>query len=635
MSPYAIGTADRQKTLEALCNTFVPGDGAGLPSAVELGTPQKLRAELEALQRPALVAEMDRLLAMLDSPAANLLLTGRPVRFSALTQDQREDYLRRFAGSRLGLKRGAFQVLKRLILLYSYGAEDSPYWAAVGYSRPSLPPAAAPAALRTRQPPPGETLEADVCVIGSGGGGAVVAAELAARGKRVLILERGNLCTEPDFKGLELAGAASLFLDRGIASTEDRAISLLAGSTVGGGTVVNWSTSLRLPDAIREEWRSLGVDDLDPHYAAVEERLDIDTNESQRNGSNAVLEEGLKALGLAYRTIPRNVRGCGDCGHCGYGCRLGAKQSTLRTYLVDACRDGAEILTACEARRIEFSDGRVTGVVARVPGAEVRIRSPLVALAGGSILSPALLLRSGIRPDQAGKHLALHPVVVVAGEYDEPIRLWSGVPQSVVSEAFNDLKPGYGFRIECPPALPGTLAAALPWWGSRQHRDEMTRAARTAAFILIARDREGGRVTIDRQGEAQTHYQLDREVAGYLERGMIEGIRIHRAAGALRFGTLHTPPLIFDRTSDERAAEREISARGVHPNRVTLFSAHQMASCRIGTGRESSVANPEGQVWDVKGLYVTDASAFPISSGVNPMLTVMALARQTAQRMAA
>jgi choline dehydrogenase-like flavoprotein len=625
--------SDSDRTLAAACDTFVPGDGGHLPAASALGVPARLRAELVALNRPSLVKELDQLLDVLDSPIMNAILAGRPVRFSSLSQPQREGYLQRWAASRLPLKRRAFQVLKRLTMLYTYGVENSPYWDLVGYRRPDLVEPATPAALNLRTARPGQTIDADLCVIGSGAGGAVVAAELAARGKKVVILERANPCSERDFNGLELAGAASLFLDRGIASTEDRSISLLAGSAVGGGTVVNWCTSLRLPASIAGEWKTLGVDELDAHYDAVEARLDVDTNESARNGPNAVLEAGMAELGLGYRTIPRDVRGCGDCGHCGVGCRLGAKQSTMRTYLVDACRDVADIVTGCEARRIEVAQGRVTGVVGRVGGGEIRVRAPMVALAGGSLLSPAVLLRSGIGGDHVGRHLALHPVAVVAGEYDHPIRHWSGVPQSVVSDAFNELRPGYGFRIECPPALPGILAASIPWWGSAWHRDQMARAEQTAAFILISRDRGDGRVTIDRQGEARAAYRIDDESAGYLVRAMIEGVRIHRAAGAKQIGTLHTPPLIFAGSIGDGAVEAAITRRGIEANRITLFSAHQMASCRIGMDRATSVANPDGQVWDVKGLYVTDASAFPISSGVNPMLSVMALARRTAQRM--
>jgi choline dehydrogenase-like flavoprotein len=624
----------RDRALAAVCDTFAPGDQERLPSASALGVPQRLRSELDALHQPALLAEFDRLLDTLDSPALNAVLTGRPVRFSSLAPEQREDYLRSWAGSRLPLKRRAFQVLKRLTLLYTYGAPDSPYWAWAGYAPPALVPPVEPAALSIRQPAAGETVEADVCVIGSGAGGGVAAAVLAARGKRVVVLERAVLRVEREFDGRELAGFASLFIDRGIASTADRSIALLAGNAVGGGTVVNWSTSLRLPASIREEWRALGVDDdLDAQYDAVEARLDIDTDESPRNGANAILERGLKQLDLACHTIPRNVRGCGDCGHCGFGCRPGAKQSTLRTYLVDACRDDAEILHGCEARRLELSQGRVVGVVAQVAGGELLVRAPLVVLAGGSLLSPAVLLRSGIRGDEVGRHLALHPTVAIAGIYEEPVRMWSGVPQSVVSEAFGELTPGYGFRLECPPALPGILAASVAWWGAAPHRELMAQASRSAAFIAIVRDREGGRVTVDRRGQERASYRVQAETARHLIRAMIESVRIHRAAGARQVATPHTPPLTLDRDGDLGAYEAEIERRGIVANRLTLFSAHQMASCRIGRERKHSVTNPDGQVWDVKGLYVTDASAFPASSGVNPMLTVMALARRTALRM--
>ncbi len=623
----------RATALAALCDAFVPG-GEDLPSASALGVPRMLRAEVEALGRPALVAELDQFLDAIESPAANALLCGRFARFSDLSPDRREAYLKRWAASPLPLKRRAFQVLKRLVLLYTYGQEGSPYWRLAGYARPSLDTAATSAALRVRAPVPGESIDADVCVIGSGAGGAVVAAELARRGKRVVVLERATPRLEGDFDARELAGYAGLFLDRGIASTEDRAISLLAGSALGGGTIVNWNTCLRLAPGVREEWRAAGiVDDLDPHYASVEARLDVDADESARNGPNAVLERGLAALGLARETIRRNVRGCGDCGHCTLGCRRGAKQSTLRTYLADACAAGAEILAPAEARQIEVENGSVSGVVARTEGGEARIRAPLIALAGGALLSPALLLRSGIARGQAGRHLRLHPVAVTVGLYAEDLGgAWSGVPQAVVGDAFADVEAPYGFHLECPQAYPGILAASFPWWGAREHRELLAEARHAAPFIAIVRDRDAGRVTIDRAGEARVHYECGPLERRLLTRGMVESARIHVAAGARRVLTLHTPPLVRDGARFGSLAA-EIERRGAIPNRVAVFSAHQMSSCRIGASRNESVADADGQVWDVRGLFVADASAFPSAAGVNPMLTVMALARRTAARM--
>ncbi len=631
---------DRDGTLAALCDAFVPGD-ADLPSASRLGVHRILRAEVAALGRPALAAELDQLLDTVESPLLNLALTGRAARFTALGQAEREDYLKRWAASQLPLKRRAFQVLKRLVLLYTYGQDGSPYATVMGYARPPLDPVADPVPLRARRGAAGETIDADACVIGSGAGGGVVAATLAAAGKRVIVLERATLRTETDFDGRELAGYAALLMDRGIASTSDRAISLLAGSAVGGGTVVNWNTSLRLPSLVREEWRGAGIDDLDEHYDAVCERIDVDTDESPRNGPNAVLERGLRALGLASATIARNVSGCvtgpgvPGCGPCTFGCRRGAKCSTLRTYLADACARGAEILHACDARRIETRSGRVTGVVARVDGGELLVRAPLVALAGGAIQSPALLLRSGIATAQAGRHLHLHPVSVTAGIYDDDLGgVWSGVPQSVVSEEFAERESGHGFRIEIPQAHPGFLAAAFPWWGSASHRALAEQARHIAPFIAIVRDATEGRVQVDRDGEPIIDYACGSAERGLLTRGMIECAHIHAAAGARRMFTLHTPPIEHSGGPIEPFVA-DIERRGVVPNRVGVFSAHQMSTCRIGVDPATSVADPDGQVRDVRGLYVTDASAFPSAAGVNPMLTVMALARRTASRIVA
>ena len=626
--------ADRARALDALCDTFVPGDGR-LPSASALGVPAVLRREVEALGRPALVAELDQLLDTVESPLLNLALTGRPSRFTDLAPAAREAYLKRWATSPLALKRRAFQVMKRLTLLYAYGADGSPYAEAMGYARAPLDAPAAPAALRLRVPRAGETIEADACVVGSGAGGAVAAAELARAGKRVVVLERAAARLEDAFDGRELDGYAALFLDRGIAATEDRAIALLAGSALGGATIVNWNTSLRIRPSVAEEWRAAGVDDLGAHYDAVAARIDVDADESARNGANAALERGCRALGFSAVTIERNVRGCGDCGPCTLGCRRGAKQSTLRTYLADASAGGAEILTSTDARRIETENGHVTGVVARVRGGEVRVRAPIVALAGGAILSPALLLRSGIASAQAGHHFHLHPVSITNGVYDDDLGgIWSGVPQSVLGDEFAEVDGAYGFRLEVPQGYPGILAASYPWWGAASHHARTAEARHVAPFIAIVRDRAEGRVTVDENGEALVHYQNGPLERALLERGMVEAARIHAAAGARRVFTLHTPPL-------ERDASRvgellaEIARRGIVANRVTLFSAHQMSSCRIGTDRATSVADVDGQVWDARGLFVTDASAFPSASGVNPMLTVMALARRTAQRMVA
>ncbi len=623
-------TPDR--TLAAIVDGFVPG-GEGLPAASELGIDRLLLAEVEALGRPSYSSQLALLLRLVESRAANLALTGRPVRFSDLDRAGREAYLRRLSTSRIPLERTAFQDLKRLTMLLTYGLESSPYRALTGYRPPALDEPA-PSRVAVRTPSPGETIEADAVVIGSGAGGGVVAARLAAAGRRVVVLERAANVTEEGFGAPELDGLRSLFLDRGLSATDDRWIAIRAGSAVGGGTVVNWNTSLRAPGTVREEWRAAGIgDELDAHYDAVEAELHVVTDESERNGPNAVLERGLRALGHPVTTIPRNVRGCGDCGPCSTGCRSGAKQSVLRTYLGDACRDGAEILDRSEVGRIVLRGGRVDAVVASVPGGEITVRAPLVALAGGAILSPAVLLRSGIAPRTAGRGLHLHPVAALVGIYDEVLDPWAGVPQSVFSEAFAELDGGYGFRIEAAPTHPGLIATGYPWSSAAQHLDGVRAARRKAALLVIVRDRSSGRVDLARDGGVRIRYAPGLPERVLLRRGMVELARIHRAAGARHIVSLHTPPLAHERGEPFAAFVSELRSRPVAPNRILLFTAHQMSSCRIGADRRTSVADPDGRVWDVPGLYVTDASALPSATGVNPMLSIMAVASRTAARM--
>jgi len=626
--------SSRLETLAAIVDAFVPA-ADGLPSASALGIHTRLLAEVDALGRPALRQQLDLMLGMASSPIGNLVFSGRPRSVAAMDQEAREAWLRSLADSPIPLKRTAFQDLKRLTLLLAYGMEDSPWRARSGFV-PPMPETPNFSAVNVRTPAAGEVIEADVAIIGSGPGGSVTAGILAAAGKRVVILEKAAMVTEAGFGGPELDGLGSLFLDRGLAATTDRWIAIRAGSAVGGGGVVNWNSSLRAPAAVRDEWRAAGItDDLDEHYAAVEAETHVTTDESPRNGPNARLEAGLNALGLPSQTIPRNVRGCTDCGPCAVGCRIGAKQNGLRTYLAQACASGAQILDRSEVVRVLVENGRAAGVVARVPGGEVTVRAKQVALAGGSILSPLVLLRSGIKTDTAGRFLHMHPVVAIAGLYDQDLAPWSGVPQSVMSDAFGEIEGTWGFRLEAAPTHPGLIASGYPWWNSADHRELMTHCGSAAAFLAIVRDRTEGRIAMARDGGTSIQYVPGALEKSLISRATVELAKIHRAAGATDQIPLVTPPMTLRRGEAFAPWLDALGRRPVTANRVLLFTAHQMSSCRIGVDPRTSTANPDGQVHGVPGLYVTDASAMPTASGVNPQLSLMALARRTATRMAA
>jgi hypothetical protein len=364
----------------------------------------------------------------MGSPVFGFLMTGRPKGFAQLPERVREKVLQRMAVSRRPILRRAFQAMKRPITFIFYSAPvggANPNWAAIGYAA-TVPPASArgtPKPIRTLPVSGDLELTAEAVVIGSGAGGSVVAAELAAAGKDVVVLEMGEYLNEADFTGNEAEMTSRLFLGRGLLATSDLGITVLAGSCLGGGTVVNWSDSLRTPDGVLDEWeRRHGLEGVTSTsyrhgFDLAERRMDVSTRDSVPNENNAVLRAGCEALGYHWDYIPRNASGCEQrCGACQYGCPFGSKRSAVLTFLQDAHDRGVRIIAGCRVERVLVRQGRAVGVEARAAGGRrVVVRAPTVVVAGGSVESPALLLRSGLDNPNIGRHLHLHPVAVVAG----------------------------------------------------------------------------------------------------------------------------------------------------------------------------------------------------------------------------
>jgi choline dehydrogenase-like flavoprotein len=652
-----LGDAER-RTLAAVCDAFAPkldpspSDSAALfalsAADVDLaGAVETAMGALTTRQR----RELRLFMRLLGTPIFMLLVTGRVAAFASLKPLDREVALLRLANSPLPPVRTGFQALKRLasFLFYSVSPAGGPNPAAqaMGYAIPPRVPGRNALTL-SRQT---HTERFDVCVVGSGAAGGVVAARLAKQGRRVIVLEAGPPDQADDFDQREIAGTQRLYLDQGTTTTRDLSVAILAGSALGGGTAVNWQTCLRLPDFIREEWcdrSGLGLfdgDTLTAAYDAVSARVSVGTDESARNGNNTPLQRGCNALGFHWTDIARNARGCdlAHCGFCAFGCRVGGKQSTANTFLADAQRDGNTIIVAsCRADRIRFERGRTTGVDATVRTADgaagaVRIDAPTVVVAAGAIETPALLLRSGVEHRELGRNLHLHPTTAVAGRYDEPVRGWLGAPQTVMSDHFARLDGNYGYRLETAPVHPGLIAMALPWHGARKHRDGMQHAAHTSAFIVLSRDRSTGRVRVERDGRAVIDYSVAAMESRLLQHGVAVAARVHHAAGAREIVTLHSRENSWARSNDAdfEAWCRRTQALPMGANRCAVFSAHQMGTCRIGRDPRSAVCDETGRVNGRSGLYVADASLFPASSGVNPMLTIMALASVIAERVKA
>ena len=655
MASPSVLSARERAVLTAICDAFHPPLAAGpeddaalfATSAVEVGVPAAA-AEAIGLLATAQQAELRQLLRLLDNTVVSLALSRTTRGVSAMTRAERSRLLSKLSTSPIPQLRSGFQALKRLssFLMYSVRQTDgsNPALAALGYVTSPLPSPRAAGLDVTAIPGP-MTFDADVCVVGSGAGGGVVAAALAAKGFHVIVLEAGPALQAPDFEQRELEGTQDLYLDSGLTASRDLGVAILAGACLGGGTTVNWQTSLRTPDNIRDEWTNRSRCEVftDARFSramdAVWERLAVSTDESVVNNNNAAIQRGCEALGYAWSPIARNSFGCDttQCGYCVFGCRVGGKQSTAVTYLQDAQAKGdCTIIAKCSAQRVIIENGRATGVRAIAQRAgdsvvEIVVRAPRVVVAAGGIQSPALLLRSGISLPQLGRNLYLHPTTAIAGVYDERVEAWSGPPQTIVCNQFANLHGGYGFRLETAPGHPGLLALALPWTSAAQHRRLMQRVPHAGAIIALCRDATGGRVTVRGDGTAVVDYVPARAEQQLIAQGTAAAARVHLAAGASEVHTLHTRPMSIRRTP--ATTQRDIDAfcdrvleSRVGRNWSLVASAHQMGTCRMGREQTSAVCDERGEVFGVAGLYVADASAFPASSGVNPMITVMALA---------
>lgn len=644
--------------VDAICPGF-PRDAAGpaYPTASSVGIDRDVVvaiAKLPARQRQEFAA----LLRALESPLTNLLLTGRPVRFTALDPRRREKYLKGWAASRIGAKRRGFQAAKRLTtgLYYSQRIQDHshPLWERIHYVPPTTV-SGIPESLAGLGPTvPEATSEyvADVCVVGSGAGGSVIASRAAEAGYRVVVLEAGEWYPDLAYPRLEKEAHDRLFLGGGIVTTRDTALAFLAGEAVGGSTAINWLTCLPPRAEARAEWaRDAGMTDVatpafDALLSEVGRRISVSTAESTVNPSNDALRRGCLALGYRqgsdWEIIPRNAVGCRSrCGFCTFGCPYSARQSTLVTFLADAMRRGARLLASTRVDLIEVDSGRVRGVRAtyRAHGVArpVQVRAPCVVVAAGALQTPALLLRSDVRFPGVGVGLRVDPTTALAGEFPEPVRTWEGPHQTVGVYRFQNADAeAHGPWIEAAPAHPGLSAIALPWYGAGEYRRRIERIEYTATPIVLVRDVGEGRVLIDSDGRPQFDYHLTGRDKTNLIRGLVETARILRAAGATRILSLQTPPIEVggeSRPVTESELDRfvsEVSRAGIRESSVALFSAHPMGSARAGRDPRTSTARPTGEVHGVDGLWIGDGSLLPSAPGANPMMSILASAWRTA-----
>jgi choline dehydrogenase-like flavoprotein len=655
---------DRQScTLRTVCNTFVPAirkpdDPTGFwrRAASDLGVDREISQGLAGQAGEVSAA----VLGLLDYLSAN--------GFERLDQSRREKYLSEVYQKRPNLAPWLSALEKQTVQLayglpasaspdanlVTYGSPNgqNPMWETLGYPGPVSVPHNNPKTIRLTTPHGDRfMLDADVCVVGSGAGGAVTAAKLAAQGRRVVVLEAGGYYNSADFHQLELWGYRHLWYRGGATPTANGTVLLLAGSTLGGGTEINWMNCVRTPDVVRSDWaRNFGIagadgPEFDRHLDAVERRISSNSQTAVYNAQNLRMREGCEKLG--YKSRQTHVNWRPDrfnplmAGYTGFGDQTGGKQTARRTYLQDAFDHGARIVANCSVNTIAVENGRARGVDATYSGGgrttNVRVNAPIVIVAGGSLESPALLLRSGIGGPAVGKNLHLQPGGAIYGVYGERQKGWWGSPMTANCEQFTNIEGEYGFYMEIPAFGPGFVASVIPWKNGLQHKQMMTKVPFISTFIWFLRDRGCGRVSIDSKGQSIATYQLDDELdQRNFRRAAAEAMRIHHAAGAKEiFVSLAHDQMTWKRPGRLNDFIASVMKQPLTDGRQPMISAHQLSTCRMGVNRSDSVANPDGELHDTRGVWVADASACPTALGANPMITIMALASRTADRIAA
>lgn len=644
---------DAVSVFAAVTDTLLPAvDGPGeawTSSATDLGLPDRLPELFASLPDDRARADLNQLLGLLATPGAGLVLYGKFKPFVKLSADERTAALRRMAKSRIGPVRQGFRALKLLAgFLYMTppeGRADWPVWTAMSYPGPNGAAPAEPKRLRPLAITGDTKINADVVVVGSGAGGGPAAAVLAVGGLDVVIVEKGGYRNESDFSHREAEAYRDMYLDGSLSATTNGAIALLAGSTLGGGTVINYTTSFATPDRLRSDWdRESGLAGVftGADYAAasdaVHARLGVNTDNNDPSRRDVLMEKGLRDLGWHVDAMPRNVAACdgAECGYCGLGCRTGSKQSSLRTWIEDAAEHGARIIVDADVERITMQGDTATGIVARVGDATLTVRARAVVVAAGALNTPAVLSRSHIGGSAVGRHLHLHPVTAVWGRFDEPVEPWTGIMQALYSDEFVDLdSAGYGFKFETAAVHPVFPALFFGWDDGARFKQDLIALRYWSPIGILLRDRGWGRVSVRKDGRPAWKYSLSTGDTVHMKVGVRKAAEVLAAAGAREVLASTTVPVRWDpaRGGIDNFAEG-VAHVGYGPNQTAYLSFHQMGSTRMGADPATSVVGPDNCVHGVAGVYVMDGSCFPSASGVNPMMSIQTIAHRGASLLA-
>jgi choline dehydrogenase-like flavoprotein len=473
------------------------------------------------------------------------------------------------------------------------------------------------------------------------------------------MLEEGDYHRRSSFRGRSSAAYKTLYRDQGITfALGNISVPVWAGRAVGGSTVINSGTCFRTPDRTLAMWRDrLGLpqdfspERMGPYFERVEAMLGVaPANPLHIGPIGPLMARGAERLGYKkHGLLRRNAPDCDGQGLCCFGCPTGAKRSTDVSYVPEALKRGAQLITAARVETVDIVAGRARGVTAVLAGRgrgeeedgrggdekgregkaarkrpTLRVRAEAVVVACGTLMTPLLLRRSGacITSGMLGKNLSIHPASKVCALFDEQIDQWKGIPQGYSIEQFAE----EGLMFE-GGSLPFEVASVgIPWTG-RRFTDLMEQYRHLATFGFMIQDESRGEV---RQGMGRSPlilYNLNAADVARMQRGVEVLCEVFQAAGAKR-----VLPLLAgaDEVSTREELER-LKRRKIRAGDIEVAAFHPLGTCKIGVDPGNSCVGPDHEAHDVANLYVCDGSAVPSSIGVNPQVTIMAMALRAAE----
>ncbi len=472
--------------------------------------------------------------------------------------------------------------------------------------------------------------ECDVCVIGSGAAGSVIAHRAARAGRKVLIVERGPYVRPSQMNDSEIDMIPLLYKDGGLQMNTGMDMFILQGTCVGGSATLSNMVLMRAPKDVLTTWSQFGAAldtaALARSYDTIDRELGAaEAPAANASGSTQRFVEGARTLGYKPQRMRKALGDCRGCGNCNIGCMFDAKRGALGTYVPWAEELGARVLAETEVERIETRRGRVVALHARAGKAKERTRivAKQFVLSAGAINSSALLLKSGIHKN-VGTRVSFNSGSMMVAEFDEPVDGYD-------ADQMTWYLPGDGFIIE--PTHNPLMSAALTTPGWYEEHASLMRRQRHLAYAgsLVATENSGRVVHSPFWGHEETRFRPSADDITKVKRGLKLISEIFFAAGARR---LILPTHKFHAIHSMREIS-QIDEHVISTKKFSFGSAHPQGGNPMSSDAGRGVVDEHFTVHGLENLFVCDASIFPTSVAVNPISTIMALADYAAPRILA